>query len=219
MAASTYNPIYNIKLQQPACSHASRATFTQMTQSLACEDAELVRDAHGQGQLCVLVDDEFFVSSGSICLLGPSSDFKPANAKFFFITCAHNFFHEHKLELDVNNEGWVWKEATSAVVHYAKEAPTKYAVKAQVKEVRVHPKYSNMPGGYDFALGLLEGKFSEAPCSGLAYWSYYEYISPVIGDKICVIGYPAIKLGFAYSQSGTIAGVTDTVAGGKLLVS
>jgi hypothetical protein len=239
--ASSYSPVMNTPnthvthrsafnwLRAACCGTTAHARFSN-AEDQTCAD-EVLREAKGQGQVCVRVNSELFAASGSICLLGPATDFS-SGSKFFFLTCAHNFIHfrddnqrngtrTEGMEEEAGNEAVHC--ATAAVFHYSKLGPENYAVKAQVLDFRTHPKFLDGPSscaGFDIAVGLLTGNFEKAPRCENSYWSYFEYQAPLrIGDEICVVGYPAEKAGYAYNMSGTISGILDVANGGKLLVS
>eukprot|EP00026_Physarum_polycephalum_P009970 Phypoly_transcript_10112.p1 GENE.Phypoly_transcript_10112~~Phypoly_transcript_10112.p1 ORF type:complete len:347 (+),score=45.78 Phypoly_transcript_10112:102-1142(+) len=223
------------------------------------QSCEVLRDARGVGQLCVCINAEFFVGSGSVCLLGPSTDFT-TGTKYFFLTCAHNFLHykstdqpkeagetrddnegkeekgnetetktgedidatkEPGIEMETKTRDKEWHEATAAVFHYGKVGPETYAVRSQVLDFRIHPKFrSGTQGcaGFDVAVGLLAGNFENAPRCENSYWSYYEYLAPLrVGEAICVVGYPSERGGSLHKLNGTIGGIVDVAGGGKLL--
>lgn len=228
-----------------ACANAGEAQRIVIEEN----NGEILRDAQGQGQVCVRINSEFFVGSGSVCLLGPSIDFS-CGTKFFFLSCAHNFIHspsnqrkegviedqEHGSGIEVTMSDSAvgmsqrkeisetgWQEATAAVFHYSKTGPENYGVRAQVLDFRIHPKYkagAQPCAAFDIVVGLLAGNFENAPSCANSYWSYYEYQAPLcVGDEICMVGYPAEKAGRAYKTYSTIAEILDAPNGGKLLVS
>jgi len=163
-----------------------------------------------QGQLCTIKDNESFVGSGTVCLLG--SSFKDG---YFLLTCAHNFVTINKgLETTI-------VKANSALYNYMQDGRKNCLIQAKVTSFHIHPMYHDhweLHEGYDIAIAKLDGDFNRAPPSQNSYWSDIESEGAKEGEEICVIGYPGEKDGFLYMMKGTIYEIRSLDSNRKIIL-